>query len=261
MDWKLYEEGIKAESLNYGTFNTRLHRYEVLPIYSKVVSLGKAVSNLQADVLFEELKSLAEFSTLIMPFSTNRQLVLDFINHFKEGSGVDFSNDKLNKIIQDNTNTISYFDQFTYALENSIRRSYGQVKVCIGDTKYRANEDNEFQKELNNLVRPKYNKLGDKISGTFFMINDTHGITVDVLDYTFCNKCNNYKASLRLNLYDNFGLDQEDVEKFATANWGVYGWFVLQHYNAFKTGYKPFITRMTAKYPIGVDHYAYNSRI
>lgn len=44
-------------------------------------------------------------------------------------------------------------------------------------------------------------------------------------------------------LYDHFGLDQADVEKFGFEA-GFRSWYVLQHYSEYNYAYKPFLTMM-----------------
>ena len=50
-----------------------------------------------------------------------------------------------------------------------------------------------------------------------------------------------YTAKYQVTLWDHFGLDKPDMEKFYYGINGFRAWFLLQHIK----GYKPFITKMT----------------
>lgn len=54
-----------------------------------------------------------------------------------------------------------------------------------------------------------------------------------------------FSCKLRIIVYDHFGLDMADVEKFSFAA-GFRAWYVLQHIR----GYKPFLTSMECIIPI-----------
>ena len=97
---------------------------------------------------------------------------------------------------------------------------------------------------------------------------------VRIVNYIFCPLCRNYTATLRISIFDHFGLDKEDAEDrsghfepLSTVinsilpesiqldvggnHWGVYGWYVLQHYIGFGNGYRPFITEAHPEVSIG----------
>lgn len=86
--------------------------------------------------------------------------------------------------------------------------------------------------------------LADKTNGLTFAIHDTHSYKIFIDDYKLlCN--NKLNAKLRIEIYDHFGLDREDIEKFKL--WaGFRAWYILQHVR----GYKPFITQMIYNYEI-----------
>jgi hypothetical protein len=50
-----------------------------------------------------------------------------------------------------------------------------------------------------------------------------------------------YVAKYEVTLWDHFGLDKPDMEKFYYYGNGFRAWFLLQHLQ----GYKPFLTKMT----------------
>ncbi|WBX78520.1 DUF3289 family protein [Tenacibaculum ovolyticum] len=54
------------------------------------------------------------------------------------------------------------------------------------------------------------------------------------------NEGENYTCKYEVILWDNFGLDKPDMQKFFSYGAGFRAWFVLQHLY----GYKPFVTKM-----------------
>lgn len=50
-----------------------------------------------------------------------------------------------------------------------------------------------------------------------------------------------YIGKYEVTLWDHFGLDKPDLEKFYSYGAGFRAWFVLQHL----WGYKPFLTKIT----------------
>ena len=55
------------------------------------------------------------------------------------------------------------------------------------------------------------------------------------------NKGETYTAKYQVTLWDNFGLDIPDMQKFFYYGKGFRAWFALQHLH----GYKPFVTKIT----------------
>lgn len=80
-------------------------------------------------------------------------------------------------------------------------------------------------------------------------VNDLWGTNIYIKEYTFDE--NGFKGTLVFNLYDHFGLDQPDVEKFYRILAGFRAWFVLQHYNMYDGKYKPFINLVEIEVPFG----------
>ena len=60
---------------------------------------------------------------------------------------------------------------------------------------------------------------------------------------------NIFKGTLRVTIFDHFGLDQPDVEKIYFNLAGFRAWFVLQHSNYFGGIYKPFASIMVIDVP------------
>ena len=88
-----------------------------------------------------------------------------------------------------------------------------------------------------NSTRVKFNTFGDKLNSMSISVDDTSAYEVFVEDYQLVAK-DAFSCKLRIKIYDNYGLDKADVDKF---NWkGFRAWYVLQHVK----GYRPFLTCM-----------------
>ena len=57
-----------------------------------------------------------------------------------------------------------------------------------------------------------------------------------------------FKGTLHFIIYDHFGLDKPDIEKFSS---GIVfrSWFMLQHWKKFNGKYRPFVTIMEFDIP------------
>lgn len=86
------------------------------------------------------------------------------------------------------------------------------------------------------------NRLKDLFSGMTMAVDDTSAYLVFVESYELVS-ANTYNAVLRIESYDNFGLNPADIQCGFGLLAGFRSWFILQHVR----GYKPFLTKMTYK--------------
>ena len=113
-----------------------------------------------------------------------------------------------------------------------------------------------------------FSSFSDKLHGLTFALNDTWGFKVTLLNYRYDATTKKYWAKLKFDVFDHFGLDKDDVEKFGSmenvqkragklapvapdsicqqAADGFCSWFILQY----KRGYKPFVTMMSKEIEI-----------
>ena len=66
--------------------------------------------------------------------------------------------------------------------------------------------------------RPAFSIGVDRGAGLTFALNDTWGFKVTLLEYQYDTTKRQHKVILQLNIYDHFGLDVEDVEKYGSRN-------------------------------------------
>ena len=194
--------------------------------------MADALKNADSGYLFDL------FYALVRNYSTGdkQTIATSMVTHFKNNNGADFRNNELTNYAKNHRNTRSYITGFKNCLKEAIKRNNGEVK------KY--DEDDTFNTAINDLKRPKFNLFGDIFTGLKIMINDTHGMQIHIGKYKYCPMCKKYTGNLAVNLYDHFGLDQNDLVKFYLQHEGFGAWFYLQHYTVFVGRYRPFITRM-----------------
>ena len=90
------------------------------------------------------------------------------------------------------------------------------------------------------IKQPVFNKALDKINGLTMCVNGLWGNEIIVEKYS-CDGTS-YSGTLRFTLYDHFGLDEEDINKYGELV-GFRDWYILQHFKSYNGSYKPFITK------------------
>ena len=94
-----------------------------------------------------------------------------------------------------------------------------------------------------NINQPVFNKASDKIKGLTFCVNGLWGNEIIVKSYT-CNG-SSYSCTLTFTLYDHFGLNEPDIDKYGGTHEGFRDWYILQHFKEYNGAYKPFVSKMS----------------
>lgn len=81
-------------------------------------------------------------------------------------------------------------------------------------------------------------------SGLGILVHGSEGYEVNLIDYK-CIHNNKFQATIEVKIYDNFGLDKDDIKAgelgMIAEPFKFLSWFYLQRVR----GYKPFRTRIT----------------
>ena len=72
------------------------------------------------------------------------------------------------------------------------------------------------EKDISGLRRPTFSIGKDKGRGLTFALNDTWGFRVTLLGYRYDATNGHFWAKIRIDIFDHFGLDKSDVEKFGS---------------------------------------------
>ncbi len=91
----------------------------------------------------------------------------------------------------------------------------------------------------------------DIINGLVIAIHQVWAAKIELKNVVINNTTKAGKGTLVFTMYDHFGLDAPDIEKFGGYPYlgdGFKAWYILQHYrNA-----KPFVTEIKISYPIQI---------
>ena len=174
---------------------------------------------------------------------TIKRIAFEMIDHFMDGTGSDYTNDALNRIIENHDNTVYFASAIEDAfikvlLENDWeidklrydpqKRDYSEM------VKYMKMQQKDY--DVDCFYLPKYKEYTTGL-----------GITVDSIsqckiELTYFKQDNYaFVAELKYTFYDVYGLDSHDID---TYGWfpGFNNWFILQHWDEYNGKYQPFLT-------------------
>ncbi|WP_373810664.1 DUF3289 family protein, partial [Porphyromonas macacae] len=183
--------------------------------------------------LFADMHMLAGMGSL----SGGGELLTALIGHFKDSTGTPFSNAYMDQKLKEHPSFHTFVYQKGKGVLDNLKK---QLKDVSGNI-------NKIKMPLIGKItsdRTKFNTLKDKLNGMTLAVDDTSAYEVYVDDYKLTAP-NTFNCNLRVIVYDNYGLDAEDIAKYGTMA-GFRAWYVLQHVR----GYKPFLTKMTCIIPI-----------
>jgi hypothetical protein len=177
--------------------------------------------------------------------SEMRPVVESMFDHFYAGTGEDFRNDTLTKKVFAHESPGRFMNTVEEELSRYLNQNNGSF---IGAT----NPGSSVITVLNE-TRPRFNFDGDNSNGLRIAINDTWGNNIRLINLK--RKSNNVTYTIKVAIYDHFGLDETDT-KFANTlpngfQWfdtavnpnpdGFAAWYVLQHYSETKNKHKAFV--------------------
>jgi len=145
---------------------------------------------------------------------------------FKKSDGGEYTNEVLTRKAREHDST----KRFVTNLRGKLAAS---IKGLNGD----AGKVSRFAR----IPSPVYGSFTDKFfGGLTIAVNDTWAYEVELIEYELTGP-RSYRATVRIRIYDHFGLDKADLEgKGISAFPGFRAWLLLQRVK----GYKPFVTRI-----------------
>lgn len=172
-----------------------------------------------------------------------QSVALNMISTFMSGSGSTYSNTKLTSAAKEHETTTNYVN----AVKGQIKSLLSTYKGDIYKLRYTASTrtSNPLVQKMraNNINQPVFNKASDKIKGLTFCVNGLWGNEIIVKSYT-CNG-SSYSCTLTFTLYDHFGLNEPDIDKYGGTHEGFRDWYILQHFKEYNGAYKPFVSKMS----------------
>lgn len=188
-----------------------------------------------ARILFDEFRHLAQAFAFFSPY---RQLIEQMITHMQQNNGEPFYSLDLNSalrqhIIDDSTDS-STLKKLKSVLAENIDWENGYYP---SELKYKL-YDGVMDSRL-----PKFDRIQDNFNGMGITVHDTWATHITLQSLRIEN--NHYRARVRYQVQDHFGLDDNDVCHFVFSQFRLFRiWFVLQRYHRFS--FKPFMTNMNA---------------
>lgn len=181
-------------------------------------------------------------------FSTEplQTVVLDMIDHFMSGTGTDYSNETLTEKVIAHSSTQTYIESIKNCINQLLNLYNGDIMQLYYIVSNRNNNPLVQLMKNNKIYQPVYNTTNDKITGLTICLDGLWGNQIEVK--SFSKSGNSYSGVLSFTLYDHFGLDAPDVEKYGYLA-GFRAWYILQHNKDFNGTYKPFVTKINFDIP------------
>ena len=175
-----------------------------------------------------------------------KDVIIDMIDHFMDGSGSDYSNGILTREAVNHDSTKQYISEIKTRVDKILSENNGNISALgyIASTR----DNNPLVKSLksDDIKQPIFNTDSDKTNGLTICVDTLWGNQIEVKSYNLSG--NSYSGVLTFTLYDHFGLDETDVERYGWMH-GFCDWYILQHSKSFNGAYKPFVTIMEFDVP------------
>lgn len=162
----------------------------------------------------------------------------NMIDKFERNEGGIYENATLTAAVQANPSTIRFCTGIEDEMADRIKKAGGDLSTMEDKKIYYGKEAGYNQKHPYGHPSFPYSRDYNLVKGLTIAINDVWCYKVTLTAFKITG--NNYKAKYEVLLWDHFGLDLPDMQKFYAYGAGFRAWFLLQHVR----GYKPFLTRV-----------------
>ena len=154
------------------------------------------------DELFEKMISLAEWVSRGELEDNNKRMIAEWRQRKYNTPKEYYIDPRLTDAVYKDTT-------FVASIKDVVRKSLQRVK---GRLEYMNMKVEDTRK----LRRPTFSIGKDKGRGLTFALNDTWGFRVTLLGYRYDATNGHFWAKIRIDIFDHFGLDKSDVEKFGS---------------------------------------------
>ncbi len=183
--------------------------------------ISQVLQKIGNEALFTYMLDLFEFYSIGDMEGVSRE----FVERFKQNRGGIYENTRLNNAIKNSAE----FKIFAEVLVKQFHQLLG------------ANGGDVSKVNLNIQKGPFFD---GKFDGLGIVVHGVQAVKVFLSDFSINQKTGKYRSSIRVELYDDFGLSRRDVTQFndfTPYRSGLDAWWILQH----QRGYKPFTTKIT----------------
>lgn len=178
-----------------------------------------------------------------------RSVGLDMVNHFMNGTLTNYSNTDLTSAAQTHSSTVEFIEDVKYLLEQSIISVDGNIEELRFNNENRRESFFSSSAIVQGLKNPIFDNASDLEKGLMICVDSLQGYELILRE---CERTDNkVSGKIRIILYDHYGLEADDVNKFGLS--GFESWFILQHYDAYNDSYGPFVTIMSFDVDFTVD--------
>ena len=284
----LEEDGKRARDMHVGFYNTTTRK---LIHTDEKFSTEKIENDYVKDKIFKEEIYLSDnelfsrFEKLIKATSIgalerNNLAMLDKFKQLKTTSPLNskdfidtYSNSILTEKVFDHPNTEEFISHIKEQFHSTLTENNGNINKVDLTEKVIYDDRPRFSTPLdpNEPLAIVDDGNLDILKGLMIAVNDTWGFRVTATDYDLASDADSYQVEMQVKIFDGFGLDVEDIEKFGhldahknktlllpllfpkvtqatiaarelmmIAAEGFRAWFILQHFK----GFRPFITEM-----------------
>ena len=166
-------------------------------------------------------------------------VAIDMVNKMQANKGGEYSHKNINYASKNHHSFVDFANELEFYFADEI--SKGKKLENFVTTMETPVKNHFFYNILKKegIKRPQFSDYYDALHGLKILTNDIWAYEVRVLEYY--KNSNILSIDLQYNLYDHFGLDYPDIQKFDQEIF--YAWFVLQHFR----GYKPLLTNIEIK--------------
>lgn len=171
--------------------------------------------------------------------SSFKDELMNLFDNFISGNGVDYNSERFSKEIETAKETKLYVNEIKKIFVERLKDKHFDI------AEFRDNEI--FSSVQDNMKHPKYG-MKYILSGLMIAVHDTHGNRIEIRNAYIKNGV--FYCSLCFDIYDHFGLDWKDIEKFGGVS-GFRAWYYLQHSKKYQGKYKPFVTH--ARFEIKIE--------
>lgn len=187
-------------------------------------------------------------SMCVLLFSTPplQAVIQDMIAHFLSGSGTEYSNGTLSQKVHEHESTQTYFNNVKECIRAILSQHNGDITALTYSPEERDSSLMVRKLSENSVYEPNYDTNDDRKNGLTICLDGLWGNEIFVKKYT--RSGNSFSGVLEINLYDHFGLDAPDVEKYGLLG-GFRAWYILQHCKDYNGAYKPFVTMISFEVP------------
>lgn len=276
-------DGTRARDMHVGYYNTAtrklIHTYEKFSIEGITNDYVRDKIS-KEEIYLSDNELFSRFERLIKATSTGAlgQTNLAMFHKFRQvkttspvnskGFIDTYSNSILTEEVFKHPNTVKYLKKIEDEFQVIIAEESGNINKVDLTRRVIHQDRPRFSTPLNPRKPLKVVDDGnyDILKGLMIAVNDTWGFRVTATDYNLSS--DSYQVKIQVKIFDGFGLDIEDVDKFGyldqhknkaliavlfrpqiglpaselmkIAGEGFRAWFILQHFK----GYRPFITEM-----------------